>query len=305
VTGLRGVEAPLLRIGRGDSWHGAIVDVDVHAVVPSVEALFPYLPAVWRQHVRERGFDGPPNDYTYPPALRSSVRPEWRPPNGDAAASSASLLREHILDPWRTDHAVVNCYYGLDVGPPDFASALAHAVNDWLSTEWLEADDRLLASIVVPGHDPAPMIAEIERMAENPRFVQVLLPVRSGYPYGDRLWHPLFDAIAGHDLVAGIHWGGGNLAAPPTPSGWPSWWVDRTPMSIIREHVRFSTAPIDAGPPAHMRQILEWLGSDDLLMFATDYPHMHDDDVAALLELVSDSAKEKVMAATARDWYRI
>jgi uncharacterized protein len=352
---------------RDEVWAGPVIDADVHAVVPSVGVLLPYLEPVWRQHIRERGFKALPNDYTYPPAMKSTVRPEWRPSDDRVAASQLSLLREHILDPWRLEHAIVNCYCAIDLGHPDFGIALARAVNDWLVAEWLEVDDRLRASIVLPGHNPATMIAEVERVADHPGFVQVLLPVRSGLAYGDRIWHPLFEAIARHDLVAGIHWGGSNLAAAPTPSGWPSWhieeyvaeqqvyetqltslicegvfqvapelrvsmheigfawlpvwgwrldkdwkgmrreipWVKRTPLSLIRDHIRFSTAPLDAGPPAQMERILEWLGSEDILMFATDYPHMHDDDLGALLDVVPESMRPKLMAESAREWYRL
>ncbi len=74
---------------------------------------------------------------------------------------------------------------------------------------------------------PAPELAarEIDRVGDHPGFVQVLLPARSEHPYGSRLFHPLWEAIARHDLVAGIHFGGapGN---PPTPSGWPSYYFE-------------------------------------------------------------------------------
>ena len=55
-------------------------------------------------------------------------------------------------------------------------------------------------------------------------------------------------------------------------------WVDRPPMDIIRDHFRFSIAPIDAGPPQEMAKIIRWMDTEDILMFATDYPHMHNDE---------------------------
>jgi predicted TIM-barrel fold metal-dependent hydrolase len=82
-------------------------------------------------------------------------------------------------------------------------------------------------------------------------------------------------------------------------------WVDRPPMDLVREHFRFTTAPIDAGPPEHMARIVEWLGSDDLLMFGTDYPHRHDDDIAAFLSGLDDGMRANVMHGTARRWYRL
>jgi len=74
----------------------------------------------------------------------------------------------------------------------------------------------------VPSQIPELEIEEIERVAGNPGFVQVLLPARAHHPYGSRLFGPLWKAIAEHGLVAGIRFGGtpGN---PPTPVGWPSY----------------------------------------------------------------------------------
>ncbi len=81
-------------------------------------------------------------------------------------------------------------------------------------------------------------------------------------------------------------------------------WVDRPPLEIIRDHFRFSTAPIDAGPPQLMSKALEWLGDENSLMFATDYPHRHDDDIAALLGLLSPAGARRLMSENAREWYR-
>ncbi len=82
-------------------------------------------------------------------------------------------------------------------------------------------------------------------------------------------------------------------------------WVDRLPTEIIRDHFRFSIAPADLGPAAHARKIIEWLGSEDLLLFATDYPHLHTDDLAAVLDVLPESMRPKVMAESARQWYRL
>ena len=352
---------------RRDVWSGPIIDVDVHAVLPGIDALMPYLAEVWREWVRERGWAGPPDTYHYPPGTPLSARPEWRPDQGRLAASDVSLLREHILDPWRVDRAIVNCYYPIDGGHPDVSAALASAINDWLISEWLAADDRLRASIVLPGRDPAAMAAEIERVGDHPGFVQALLPLRSGRPYGQRIFHPLWEALVRHDLVAGLHYGGLNDGSRPTATGFPSWyveeyaqeiqnyasqlvsivaggvfsafpdlrfavleggflwlpgwgwrldkewkgmrreipWVKQPPFTVIREHMRFSTAPLDAGPPKELERTIGWLKSEDLLMFATDYPHMHDDDLGMLLDAMPESMRPKLMAESARQWYRL
>lgn len=51
-------------------------------------------------------------------------------------------------------------------------------------------------------------------------------------------------------------------------------WVDRPPADLIRERVRFTLQPGDAPPTAaDMARVLDQIGSDDMLLFSTDWPH--------------------------------
>lgn len=51
-------------------------------------------------------------------------------------------------------------------------------------------------------------------------------------------------------------------------------WVKRPPSHIIREHVRLTVQPIDApADPANLERVVDQLGSDDMLLFSSDYPH--------------------------------
>jgi predicted TIM-barrel fold metal-dependent hydrolase len=102
---------------------------------------------------------------------------------------------------------------------------MAAAVNDWLVAEWLEKEHRLRASVVVPTHVPDMAAQEIDRVGGHPGFVQVLLPVRSEAPYGNRRYLPIFEAAVRNNLVVSLQFGGapGN---PPTGSGWPSYYIE-------------------------------------------------------------------------------
>ncbi len=82
-------------------------------------------------------------------------------------------------------------------------------------------------------------------------------------------------------------------------------WVSRPVIETIREHMRFTVAPTDAGPPEELARVLEWLGSDEILLFATDYPHRHEDDLRALLAAAPESMRAPLMAASAAAWYRL
>ena len=51
-------------------------------------------------------------------------------------------------------------------------------------------------------------------------------------------------------------------------------WVDRPPAEIMREHLRLTIQPFDSPPDAaSVEQLLDQLGSDRMLLFASDYPH--------------------------------
>ncbi len=75
------------------------------------------------------------------------------------------------------------------------------------------------------------------------------------------------------------------------------------PFDLVRQHVRFSTAPIEAGPPDEMAKVLEWLGSTNLLMYSAGYPHGYEDDIDALLALVPEDTRTAIMHDEAVAWY--
>ncbi len=345
-----------------------LIDCDIHNVVPSTQALFPYLSAHWREHITNTLFKGPV-DSSYPRQAPTTVRPGSTPADGGPAGSDLGLLRNQVLDPLGIEAGILCCAYPIDsLHNPDAAVALARAVNDWQIAEWLDKEPRLRASVVVPSQIPQLAADEIDRVGDHPGFVQVFLPVRSHHPYGSRLYHPMWAAIARHDLIGGIHFGGapGN---PPTPSGWPSYyfeeyagmaqvfqsqvvslvvegvfdqfpsvrvallesgftwlppfmwrfdkewrnlrrlapWVKQAPSAYIREHIRLAIQPLDApASPRHMSQVIEAFGSDDMLMFSTDYPHRHDADAErALLATLPAMLAQKIRRENARAFYRL
>src|SRR6266436_5218083 len=126
------------------------VDCDLHPAPPSAEALLPYLDEYWRdqlvdRHIARYSF----NLTSYPPNSPLSARPDWRQKSG--LPGGVALFNE------------------------DMAMALCSAINDWVAKELLDREPRLRASILVPVHNPERAVAEIERVAKDRRFVQVLL----------------------------------------------------------------------------------------------------------------------------------
>ncbi|MEM7133773.1 MAG: amidohydrolase family protein [Chloroflexota bacterium] len=202
-----------------------LIDCDIHNQLVSLHDLEVYLPDFWCDYINESAFVGPDaNDY--PASASLTARPETRGNEGCPPGSDLALLRSQLLDKGPVGIGILNCIYWVQsVHHPDLAAALATALNQWQVDEWLEPEPRLRASIVVPSQQPEMAVREIERWGEHPGFVQVLLPVRSDAPYGNRRYDPIYEAASRHQLVVGIHYGGA-AGHPPTPAGWPSTFVE-------------------------------------------------------------------------------
>ena len=78
-------------------------------------------------------------------------------------------------------------------------------------------------------------------------------------------------------------------------------WVDRAPVEIVREHVRLTLQPFDAPPSADaVARLLEHLGSDEMLLFSSDYPHWHFDGDDVLPEGLPDAPDRSHVARNPR-----
>ena len=328
--------------------------------------LLPYFEEYWREHILARGLERENYDISaYPPDAPSNVRPDWKPKKGPAGSDFA-LVQAQALDAFQTRHAICNVLHGGQiVFSEDMGAAFCRAINDWVAKEWLDRDDRLRASIVVPVHSPERAVEEIERVAGDRRFVQVLLLAMAEMPLGRRPNWPIYRAAERYDLAVGIHAGSAYRHAP-TSTGWPSYyledmvaqsagfaaavtslvtegvfvefprlkvvllesgvtwlpsylwrldktwrgvraevpWLARAPSAYIREHVRLTVQPFDAPPQAaQLDRIIAQIGSDEMLLFATDYPHWHFDGTDALPAGLSPDLTRKILVDNALSTY--
>jgi hypothetical protein len=202
------------------------IDCDVHCAPASYDALFPYLSDYWRQYIQEAGVRLTGVAHAYPPGAPTTASAAVRELAGTPVPDSYGALKERVLDGADPRFAVLNCLTGFETHRnAHFSAAVAGAINDWLVEEFLSRDDRLRASLVVSTISVQDAVAEIGRIGGDPRFVQVLLPVRSDVPWGNKANHPIFEAAREQGLQIGLHaWGRAGKAA--TPSGFTTTYFE-------------------------------------------------------------------------------
>jgi predicted TIM-barrel fold metal-dependent hydrolase len=73
-------------------------------------------------------------------------------------------------------------------------------------------------------------------------------------------------------------------------------WVTQPPSHILREHVRLTVQPMDApANPAQLEGIIDQLGSDDMLLFSTDYPHWQFDGDQAMPQGMPSRLRQRIL----------
>jgi predicted TIM-barrel fold metal-dependent hydrolase len=81
-------------------------------------------------------------------------------------------------------------------------------------------------------------------------------------------------------------------------------WIDKPPSEYVRRHFRFTTAPSDAPPTdQELADVLGQLGSDELLMYGSDFPHDYGDSGERLLAALDGEQAERVLWTNAYECY--
>ena len=84
------------------------------------------------------------------------------------------------------------------------------------------------------------------------------------------------------------------------------WLGQKPPSEHVRDHFRFTTQPFDApGSADHTRQLIEQIGSDDLLLYSSDYPHHYAHPNQQLFDVVTSEHAEKIRWRNATETYRL
>jgi predicted TIM-barrel fold metal-dependent hydrolase len=73
-------------------------------------------------------------------------------------------------------------------------------------------------------------------------------------------------------------------------------WLDRLPSDIIRENVRMTIQPFDdPDEVSKVQTIIDEIGSDEMLLFSTDYPHWHFEGSEAIPDGLPQELIKKIL----------
>lgn len=204
----------------------SVIDVDIHPLLDPA-AIARRLPQPWRRRYEEGNHGSQPIGYWNPNGVR---RPDAQLPDGRQIDGAPALLAQHYFDPYGVEYGLLNVddLFWAVTPEPDFAASVASAINDVLVEEWLPADPRLRASLHVSPVDPVLAAREIRRVGAHPGVVQVYLPGGAPMPYGQRFYHPIYEAACEMKLPVAIHPGveGSGLSGRPGAAGYPGGYLE-------------------------------------------------------------------------------
>jgi predicted TIM-barrel fold metal-dependent hydrolase len=81
-------------------------------------------------------------------------------------------------------------------------------------------------------------------------------------------------------------------------------WVKRLPSEYLRKHIRFGSQPLPNTPtPADLKTLLDWLHADEVLVYASDYPHWDWDEPSTFLAGFDEAFRRRVMVDNAKELY--
>ena len=98
-------------------------------------------------------------------------------------------------------------------------------------------------------------MAEIHRLGDHPQFVQVQLPSASRIPWGQRIFHPIYEAASEYGLAIAIHPGseGVGLSGPPNAAGYPTSYFEWH-TTLVNSYIAHVTSMLAEGVFARVSQ---------------------------------------------------
>ena len=207
-----------------------IVDCDIHPAYRTPADLHPFLPARWREHMTTFGEhlrQGLSGQLAWPRMMAAGMRLDAFPEAGPPGSDLELMRRQHLdangveygmlmqLEPaaaWRS---------AISTSPPRCRAPSTTGS----SRTWVKPEPRLRAGIVVPQEDAAFAVSEIERRANDPAFVQIMISPRASDPLGHRRYWPIYEAAQRCRRPIALHVQGYSGGHASTGSGWPTYYM--------------------------------------------------------------------------------
>jgi predicted TIM-barrel fold metal-dependent hydrolase len=108
--------------------------------------------------------------------------------------------------------------FGLPIPDQELKAACLRAYNDWAGEFNAHDPDRLCVLPVLPAHDPAAAVSELERVAKLGHRGAIISPFE--FRCGDTAWEPLWAAAADTGLPISFHIGKGCSYLKPQFMSW-------------------------------------------------------------------------------------
>jgi len=210
------------------------IDTDIHHGIRSSSDLMPYLSRTDADRYASYGAGGGGNLYAYNGGVRgyrADVVDGQSPGGLGAAATNIDMTISDLMDGCKVDIGILtgsSMYSAASMPDLDYSSNLCRAFNDFTIEHWLEKDARLRFCMAICPQDPAPAAAEIDRIGSHPGIVAVILPCGAPRAFGQRFYHPIFEACARNNLTVALHFAteGTGVNPPPTSAGYPTYYVE-------------------------------------------------------------------------------
>jgi predicted TIM-barrel fold metal-dependent hydrolase len=193
-----------------------LVDCDVHQEMSGWEDLRPYLGPAWWERI---GSKGPPfGRRAYENVRGHIISEDMIDPRSGKAAADPAWVKQELCAKYGVDVGVLTSnVLGLSSHPNTaLSSAVARAYNDWTLDTWVRPHREFKGSIIVAPQDTEGAVAEIERLADDPGIVQVLIFSGAIEPYGRPRYWPIWEAAERHGLPVAMHSGGETIGIAPT-----------------------------------------------------------------------------------------
>ncbi|WP_255152105.1 amidohydrolase family protein [Halorarius halobius] len=227
------------------------IDACVHQWTVDLEEMKEMVPDRWQRRLGIKSTLKDPVSGTLMPTL-PWAHAYWGEDHPDATADGGYTDSDTYRSPSAVDaeladqgvDAALLCGHEMKFLPalpnPDYAASLATAYNDLLKQRWLAESDRLKGAVLVSVGDPERAAEEIQRWADDPDMVAVVVYGNRELSLGHKYLRPLFGAAAEAGMPVMIHTSG-NAIRRQTAMGMPEKYASYDAMLVHNHMTNFLT----------------------------------------------------------------